>query len=166
MSAEDSFEYVTVHIGDQLFGVEVKQIREVFSPQDVTSVPRAPGREVAGLMNLRGRIVTAVDARQRLGLPPRDAEAPVMALGLEQGTELFGVLVDQVGEVMRLKADTLEPSPAHLDPQWRALAERRAPAWKKICWRFWTCGALIAWRRRWRLKIRRSMRYEDLPCGG
>ena len=96
MSVEDSFEYVTVRIGDQLFGVEVKQIREVFSPQDVTSVPRAPG-EIAGLLNLRGRIVTAVDARHRLGLPPRDPDAAVMALGLEEGTELFGVLVDQVG---------------------------------------------------------------------
>ena len=120
MSVEDSSEYVTVRIGDQLFGVEVKQIREVFSPQDVTSVPRAPG-EIAGLLNLRGRIVTAVDARHRLGLPPRDPDAAVMALGLEEGTELFGVLVDQVGEVMRLKSDTLEPTPAHLDPKWRAL---------------------------------------------
>ncbi|MGX6646622.1 chemotaxis protein CheW [Maricaulaceae bacterium MS644] len=120
MSSEDRFEYVTVKIGGQLFGVEVHEIREVFSPQDVTRVPRAPG-DIAGLLNLRGRIVTAVEARFKLGLPPRDAGAPVMALGLEQGSELFGVLVDEVGEVMRLKPDTLEPSPAHLDPKWRAL---------------------------------------------
>ena len=120
MSAEQSFEYVTVKIGGQLFGVEVFEIREVFSPHDITRVPRAPA-EVAGLINLRGRIVTAIDARSRLGLPAREAGAPVMALGLEEGSELFGVLVDQVGEVMRLKSDTLEASPAHLDPKWRAL---------------------------------------------
>ncbi len=120
MSVQSSFEYVTVHIGGQLFGVEVDEIREVFSPQDITKVPRAPG-EIAGLLNLRGRIVTAVDARSRLNLAPREAGQPVMALGLEQGSELFGVLVDEVGEVMRLKADTLEASPAHLDPHWRAL---------------------------------------------
>ncbi len=120
MSAQASFEYVSVHIGGQLFGVEVDEIREVFSPQDITGVPRSPS-EIAGLLNLRGRIVTAIDARQRLGLPAREAGAPVMALGLEQGSELFGVLVDEVGEVMRLKADTLEASPAHLDPQWRNL---------------------------------------------
>jgi purine-binding chemotaxis protein CheW len=120
MSTQSAFEYVTVHIGGQLFGVEVHEIREVFSPQDITKVPRAPG-EIAGLLNLRGRIVTAVDARSRLNLPPREAGAPVMALGLEQGSELFGVLVDEVGEVMRLKADTLEASPAHLDPHWRSL---------------------------------------------
>lgn len=120
MSAQASFEYVSVHIGGQLFGVEVDEIREVFSPQDITGVPRSSA-DIAGLLNLRGRIVTAVDARQRLGLPPREADAPVMALGLEQGSELFGVLVDEVGEVMRLKADTLEASPAHLDPSWRSL---------------------------------------------
>jgi purine-binding chemotaxis protein CheW len=131
MSAEDSFEYVTVHIGDQLFGVEVKEIREVFSCLR-TSPPCRRARRVAGLLNLRGRIVTAVDARVRLGLPPRDPEAPVMALGLEEGTELFGVLVDQVGEVMRLKSDTLEPTPAHLDPQLARAAERRAPPGKNL----------------------------------
>jgi purine-binding chemotaxis protein CheW len=120
MSAETSFEYVTIHIGGQLFGVEVCEIREVFTPHDITAVPRAPA-DIAGLMNLRGRIVTAVDARSRLGQKPRAEGEPVMALGLEQGSELFGVLVDRVGEVMRLNADTLEPSPAHLDPQWRVL---------------------------------------------
>ena len=120
MSAETSFEYVTVRIGGQLFGVEVGEIREVFSPQDITAVPRAPS-EIAGLLNLRGRIVTAVDARARLGLPPREAGDPIMALGLEEGSELFGVLIDEVGEVMRLKTESLEPSPAHLDSRWRAL---------------------------------------------
>ena len=144
MSAEDSLEYVTVHIGNQLFGVEVKEIREVFSPQDVTSVPRAPG-EIAGLLNLRGRIVTAVDARHRLGLPQREADAPVMALGLEEGTELFGVLVDQVGEVMRLKADTMEPTPSHLDPQWRSLL-RGVHRLERDLLAVLDIRALIAWR--------------------
>jgi purine-binding chemotaxis protein CheW len=120
MSAEDRFEYVTVKIGEQMFAVEVCEIREVFAPHDITRVPRAPG-EIAGLINLRGRIVTAVDARFKLGLPARGADDPVMALGLEDGAELFGVLVDEVGEVMRLKSDTMEAPPAHLDPKWRAL---------------------------------------------
>ena len=144
MSAESSFEYVTVRIGGQLFGVEVCEIREVFSPQDVTSVPRAPA-EIAGLMNLRGRIVTAVDARSRLGLPARREDEPVMALGLEQGSELFGVLVDEVGEVMRLKADTLEASPAHLDPQWRALLKGVHRLEKELL-AILDVRALITWR--------------------
>lgn len=120
MSVQSSFEYVTVRIGEQLFGVPVTEIREVFSPQGVTPVPRAP-EEIAGLLNLRGRIVTAIDARRRLGLPPRGEGEPCMALGMEHGTELFGILVDKVGEVMRLSADTLEVVPAHLDARWRAV---------------------------------------------
>jgi len=120
MSAETGYEYVTVRIGEQLYGAAVSEIREVFSPQGVTRVPGAPA-EIAGLLNLRGRIVTAIDARRRLGVEPREPDAPCMALGLEIGQELYGVLVDSVGEVMRLKPDTLEPAPGHLDAQWRAV---------------------------------------------
>ena len=74
LSAEAMNEYVSVRIGDQLFGAPVDQIREVFAPQSVTHVPRAPD-EVAGLLNLRGRIVTAIDARRRMGLPVRRRDA-------------------------------------------------------------------------------------------
>lgn len=120
MTIETSFEYVTVRIGRQLFGVPVTEVREVFSPQGVTVVPKAPP-EIAGLLNLRGRIVTAIDARCRLGLPASEQKDTRMALGMEHGTELFGILVDEVGEVMRLKEDTLESVPAHLDARWRAI---------------------------------------------
>ncbi len=120
MNDAATLEYVTVRIGEQLFGAPVAEIREVFSPQGVTPVPRAP-EEIAGLLNLRGRIVTAIDARSRLGVARREADAPCMALGMEMGQELYGVLVDTVGEVMRLKTDTLEGVPAHLDARWRAV---------------------------------------------
>jgi purine-binding chemotaxis protein CheW len=120
MATQDAFEYVTVMIGEQMFGVPVHEIREVFSPQGVTGVPRAP-EEVAGLLNLRGRIVTAIDARQVMGLPPREDGAACMALGVERGSELYGVLVDRVGEVMRLDESTLESVPGHLDARWRGL---------------------------------------------
>lgn len=144
MATEDRFEYVTVRIGGQLFGVEVSEIREVFSPQDVTEVPRAPA-EIAGLLNLRGRIVTAVEARTKLGLPPRAPDAPCMALGLEQGAELFGVLVDEVGEVLRLRPDTLEAAPAHIDPKWRALLKGVHRLEKQLL-AVLDVRALIAWR--------------------
>ena len=75
LSAEAINEYVSVRIGDQLFGAPVDAIREVFAPQSVTSVPLAP-TEVAGLLNLRGRIVTAIDARRRLGIAA--ARRPMM----------------------------------------------------------------------------------------
>ncbi|BDW98897.1 chemotaxis protein CheW [Maricaulis maris] len=122
MSAELMNEYVSVRIGDQLFGAPVDAIREVFAPQSVTSVPLAP-TEVAGLLNLRGRIVTAIDARRRLGLPPRQANETGMALGVERGSEIFGLIVDSVGEVLRRPRAELEPVPAHVDPQWRSMVK-------------------------------------------
>jgi purine-binding chemotaxis protein CheW len=73
---------------------------------------------VAGLLNLRGRIVTAIDLRRRLGLPPRaDGGAPV-AVGIEERGELYGLIVDQVGAVLRLKRSSYETNPVNLDQRW------------------------------------------------
>lgn len=120
MAAIELIEYVTIRIGGQSFGVAVSDIREVFSPQAITPVPRAPG-DIAGLLNLRGRIVTMIDARARLGLPARSQDEPAMALGLDEGADLYGVLVDAVGEVLRLDPAQAEVAPGHLDPEWRSL---------------------------------------------
>jgi purine-binding chemotaxis protein CheW len=120
MAASELIEYVTIRIGGQSFGVAVSDIREVFSPQAITPVPRAPG-DIAGLLNLRGRIVTMIDARARLGLPARSQNEPAMALGLDEGADLYGVLVDAVGEVLRLDPAQAEAAPGHLDPEWRSL---------------------------------------------
>ncbi|MHA6289039.1 chemotaxis protein CheW [Maricaulis sp. CAU 1757] len=122
LSAEAMNEYVSVRIGNQLFGAPVDAIREVFAPQSVTAVPLAPS-EVAGLLNLRGRIVTAIDARRRLGLPPRQDTESGMALGVERGSEIFGLIVDSVGEVLRRPRAELEPVPAHVDANWRSMVK-------------------------------------------
>ena len=119
---EEMNEYVSVRIGEQLFGAPVNEIREVFAPQSVTSVPTAPA-EVAGLLNLRGRIVTAIDARCRLGMPPREDDDAGMALGVELGSEIFGLIVDSVGEVLRRPSAELEPVPAHVDAKWRSMVK-------------------------------------------
>ena len=82
----------------------------------VTGVPLAP-REIVGLLNLRGRVVTAMCLRRRLGLP-EGGSGREMAVGLEHQGESYGVLVDQVGEVMKLSSETREPNPVHMDPRW------------------------------------------------
>jgi purine-binding chemotaxis protein CheW len=109
--------FVTVVTGGQLFGMKLERVRDVFVPRGLSQVPLAPP-EVAGLLNLRGRIVTAIDLRRRLGLPPRsDGGAPV-AVGIEERGELYGLIVDRVGDVMRLKPSSYEANPANLDPHW------------------------------------------------
>jgi purine-binding chemotaxis protein CheW len=109
-------EYVTVTIGDHLFGLPIFRVQDVFVPDRLTRVPLAPP-EVAGILNLRGRVVTAIDMRSRLDLGARDKGAPVMAIGIELRAESYGLLVDSVGEVMALRNDACEAKPVNLDPR-------------------------------------------------
>ena len=111
---EHVIEYVTVMIGGQLFGLPISRVQDVFMPDRITRVPlSAP--EIAGVLNLRGRIVTAIDMRRRLGLPPRTDDKPSMAVGIELKGESYGLLIDTVGEVMKLGEETREPNPVNLD---------------------------------------------------
>lgn len=116
-------EFVTVHVADQLLGVEVKAIQDVFSLQDLTPVPGAR-KEIAGVLNLRGRIVTAIDARVRLGLPVREGGyIGCMAVGVEYKGEAYGILVDRVGEVLRLHENDFEMNPMNMDPNWKTVSK-------------------------------------------
>jgi purine-binding chemotaxis protein CheW len=107
-------EYVTVTIGGQLFGLPIARVQDVFVPGRLTPVPLA-GEDIAGILNLRGRIVTAIDMRCRLGLPPREHGAPAMAVGIDMNGESYGLVIDAVGEVLKLQGDTREAIPVNLD---------------------------------------------------
>lgn len=107
-------EYVTVLIGGQLFGLPISRVQDVFMPDRLTRVPLAAA-EIAGVLNLRGRIVTAYDMRKRLGLTPRADSRPSMAVGIEVKGESYGLLIDSVGEVLKVDDGTREPNPVNLD---------------------------------------------------
>jgi len=115
-------DYVTMSVGGQAFGIPVLNVRDVLGPQNITRVPLAPD-EVAGSLNLRGRIVTAINMRKRLGLPADDFVAKAMAVVVEHDDEPFSLLVDEVGEVLRLPALRREAVPATLDARWRDVAQ-------------------------------------------
>jgi purine-binding chemotaxis protein CheW len=118
---EHSTEYVTVTIGEQLFGLPIARVQDVFVPEKLTRVHLAPP-EVAGVLNLRGRIVTAIDMRRKLDLAPRADDKPVMAVGIDTRGESYGLLVDTVGEVLKFPASACEPKPANLDDRWARVA--------------------------------------------
>lgn len=115
-------DYVTMLIGGQLFGVPVLQVHDVFVPSKLAHVPMAPP-EVAGVLNLRGRIVTAIDMRQRLGYEPREPGAQLMAVVIEYQSEPYSLLVDGVGEVLSLEDRDFERNPSNLDSHLRDLSE-------------------------------------------
>src|SRR5512139_1000055 len=88
-------DYVTMSIGDQMFGIPVLTVQDVLGPQNIARVPLAPP-EVAGSLNLRGRIVTAIDVRPRLGLATREGGKAAMSVVVEYDGELYSLLVDSV----------------------------------------------------------------------
>lgn len=116
-----SQDYVTMTIADQLFGIPVLQVQDVLGHQRITRIPLAPP-EVAGSLNLRGRIVTAIDVRLRLGLPSRSKDKPGMSIVVDLRGELYSLMVDSVGEVLSLSNDDFERNPATLDPRWREVS--------------------------------------------
>jgi len=114
-------EYVTAMIGGQLFGLPISRVQDVFIPERMTRVPLASS-DVAGVLNLRGRIVTAIDMRSRLGLPKSDLGRPRMAVGVDLRGESYGLLIDAVGEVLKLADDSREVNPVNLDPRMAKMA--------------------------------------------
>ena len=113
-ATENVIEYVTATIGGQLFGMPILRVQDVFMPDRMTRVPLAPP-EVAGVLNLRGRIVTAIDMRRRLGLPALDDGRARMAIGVECKGESYGLLIDAIGEVLKLMTASREDNPVNLD---------------------------------------------------
>ena len=114
-------QFCTFVLDRHLFGVPVSAVQEVLRAQDVTSVPLAP-TEVAGLINLRGQIVTTVDLRTRLGLAARAAGDRSVNVVVRQGDGTpVSLVVDEIGDVLEPGAETFEQSPETLAPELRAL---------------------------------------------
>lgn len=114
-------DFVTASIADQMFGIPVLQVQDVLGPQKITRIPLAPP-EVAGSLNLRGRIVTTIDVRLRLGLPARPKEQAGMSIVVDHKGELYSLAVDNVGEVLSLSSADFERHPATLDQRWREVS--------------------------------------------
>lgn len=110
--------FVTVRVHSQLFGIPVMQVQDVLRAQKIYRVPLSP-MEIAGSINLRGRIVTVIDVRKRLGLPPLQDTAKVMHVVVESSGEPFSLMVDEVGDVLTLSPERLEKTPSNLQNNWR-----------------------------------------------
>ncbi len=116
---EDLEDFVTFTIGAQMFGIPVLRVQDILTPDQIAPVPLAP-KEVVGSINLRGRIVTVVDVRTRLGMPPRETNGGGnMGVTVEQDNDLYTLLVDKIGDVIGLSKELYEKNPGTLDPKWR-----------------------------------------------
>ena len=111
-------QFVSFLVDGQLLGVPVNTVQEVLNPQTITCTPKAK-REIAGLLNLRGQIVTAVDLRKRLNLPPLGDDQTSMNVVVRHNDESYSLLVDEVGDVINVSGETLQPPPRTLDTRWK-----------------------------------------------
>lgn len=114
-------QFVTMRVGTQRFGISVMAVQDVIRKQRITPVPLAP-TIVAGALNLRGRIVTAIDMRKRLGLETYPDPDKIMKIVVEYQHELYALMVDAVGDVLTLSLGSIEKTPANLDETWKQVA--------------------------------------------
>jgi len=119
-AAQAGRQFCTFFVADLFFGVDVLHVQEVLRFQQITHVPQAPA-VVEGLINLRGQIVTAIDMRRRLQLPPRDGDRTPMNIVVRNEEGAGSLLVDEIGDVLDVDAASWEPSPENLDPNARDL---------------------------------------------
>ena len=104
-------QFCTFYVDDLLLGIEVLDVQEVLRYQDVTEIPLAPP-EIQGLINLRGQIITAINLRSRMNLPPFKDEKKCMNVVTRINNEVISFLVDSVGDVMNVDDTFLEPVPS------------------------------------------------------
>ena len=112
--------FVTMSIDQQRFGVAVGSVRDVLRDQRIAIIPKAQAK-VAGSINLRGRIVTVVNLRQRLGLSTKYSDRPMFVV-VEHKGNLYSLLVDQVGEVLTVPSSDIEKTPPNLAPNWQQVS--------------------------------------------
>lgn len=110
----------TFHVGKYLFGVDVSLVQEVVRLQGMTPVPLAPG-EIAGLINLRGEVLTAIDLRSRLGMERSDSGREPVNVVIRVDDEPVSLLVDEIGGVLEVSTVPFEQTPSTVDEKVREM---------------------------------------------
>lgn len=115
-------QFATFKVGNLLFGVDVHDVQEIIRYQQLTPVPLAPD-VVRGLMNLRGQIITAIDLRRRLAVNTATPEQELMNIVVSVEAEKVSLLVDSVGDVIKVSKDTFEETPPTVGGRIREIAK-------------------------------------------
>ena len=119
-TARRTQQFATFWLDGHLYGLEVEHVQEVLRAQSLTRVPQAPPA-VAGLLNLRGQVVTAIELRERLGLPQRAEGQSAILIVVRLHGEVVSLLVDTIGDVVDVAGDDFELPPDTLDGAVRQL---------------------------------------------
>ncbi len=117
---QNGTQFATFFVADLFFGIDVLNVQEVLRHQEMTRVPLSPG-VIEGLINLRGQIVTAIDMRRRLELPPRRQGETSTNVVVRTQEGAVSLLVDEIGDVLEVDAASFERPPENLAPAAREL---------------------------------------------
>ena len=113
---KEEVQLVIFKIGDEEFGVEINQVREIVKLVSITRMPKAPVF-IEGVVNLRGQIITVIDLAKRLDLISTGRSDSTRIMVVEVGEDTVGMIVDSVSEVLRLSADNIENTPSLIDTE-------------------------------------------------
>ena len=116
-AAAEAATFVTFMIAGQAFGVPVLVVQDILLPDRIAPIPLAHPA-VRGSINVRGKIVTVVDVRARLGLPAGESSERRMGVTVENQGELYALLVDRVGDVLTMPASRFQEKPSSLTREW------------------------------------------------
>ncbi len=109
-----SHQYLTFKLGEEMFAIDVSQVREILDVTTITKVPRAP-EFMRGVINVRGSVVPVVDLRMKFGMTgterTKDTRIVVMEVALDGGPTTIGTLADAVHNVMDIESSSIEPAP-------------------------------------------------------
>ena len=103
-------QWVTFKLAEETYGINVMQVQEVLRVADIAPVPGAP-KYVLGIINLRGKVVTVIDTRDRFGLPRESITDNSRIVIIEAGKSVIGMLVDSVAEVVYIRQSEIEQTP-------------------------------------------------------
>jgi len=116
IKSKEEIQLVVFMIGDEEFGVEINQVREIVKLVSITRMPKAPVF-IEGVVNLRGQIITVIDLAKRLDLPSKGRTETSRIMVVEVSENTVGMIVDSVSEVLRLPSDDIEPTPALIETE-------------------------------------------------
>ncbi len=110
LKGDETTQVIVFALGDEKYGVDISQVREIIRPTKITKIPNAPDF-VEGVINLRGQITTIINLRKRFGLPPKEIDNDTRIIVVEYNDAVIGMMVDTVNEVKYLSKDDIEPLP-------------------------------------------------------
>ncbi len=109
--SDGTVQVIVFKLGDERYGVDISQVREIIRPTQITRIPNAPDF-VEGVINLRGQITTIINLRKRFGLPPKKIDNDTRIIVVEYDNAVIGMMVDTVNEVKYLSAEDIEALPS------------------------------------------------------